>query len=307
MTKIGDQDGIVAYHNRMRDLDPKGTKLVKGADGKWPSLDTLTLPLNQWGAIDKHQRTDQILKNDHDGVTPDPQPEPPDIIVPTAVECGVFVAGGAGGNMSDPDSPQPDTGRDYQGRPWGPEQACNAFRNSGYNACLVQLYRDLGGEYMNYGQMTGMKVGLWDAWPSASRAELALSFHPDMYVAQAETGQGQAAIDAIEAAFNLRPDLPLGIVTNLEPSRTMAGFDEFMTMRGVIAMPECYANENPDWNADPRGFVDALTNECMSRGYKTVIPVLGVYWGWTVEQYEMEPEEIFYPYLAEDMNHAELC
>ena len=66
MGEIGSQDGIVAFHNRQRDLDPKGTKLVKGADGKWPSLDTLTLPLEQWGAIDKHQRSDQILVDDHD-------------------------------------------------------------------------------------------------------------------------------------------------------------------------------------------------------------------------------------------------
>jgi len=63
---IGSQDGIVAAFNRLRDLDNKGTKLVKGADGKWPSLETLEdVPLDQWKAYDKLQRTIQILKNAH--------------------------------------------------------------------------------------------------------------------------------------------------------------------------------------------------------------------------------------------------
>jgi hypothetical protein len=66
MQTIGSQDGIVAFHNRLRDLDPAGTLLVK-AGGKWPSIDTLKdRPLEEWKAIDKHQRMDQVLKDDHD-------------------------------------------------------------------------------------------------------------------------------------------------------------------------------------------------------------------------------------------------
>jgi len=81
MPKIGPQDGITAEMNRLRDLDPGGTKLVKGADGKWLKLDQLTIPLDAWGAIDKLQRTLQILHDDHDGIAPappNPNPDPPD-------------------------------------------------------------------------------------------------------------------------------------------------------------------------------------------------------------------------------------
>jgi len=63
---IGSQDGITAAMNRLRDMDPKGTKLKKGADGKWPSIDTLEdIPLDQWKAYDKLERTLRILKEAH--------------------------------------------------------------------------------------------------------------------------------------------------------------------------------------------------------------------------------------------------
>ena len=294
MTTIGNQDGIHASIERLRALDPAGTKPNRNPDD-----------LGTWGAWDKLERTLQMLKDDHDKTSGG---SPPDVIPPAAVtECGVFVAGGAGSNMSDPDSPTPDNGSDYNGRPWTPAQACDAFTNSGYSSALIQLYREQGGDYIACGRARGMKVGLWDAWPSASRAELALSFGPDMYVAQAETNQGQAAMDAIGRAYELRPDLPLGIVTNLEPSRTMgATFDVYMQERGVVCMVEAYANENTDWSHDPRGMVDALMSEAYQRGYQTVIPVIGVYWGWTVQQYDMG-DDAYYPYLAEAMSHAELC
>jgi hypothetical protein len=299
MTVIGDQDGIHASIERLRALDPDGTK---------PNRDPNNLAT--WGAYDKLERTLQILKNTHDGIAP-PEPEvPPDeTLEPTAFECGVFVAGGAGSNMGDPDSPQADGGRDYNGRPWNPDQACDAIARSGYRSVLVQLYREQGADYMACGRARGLRVGLWDAWPSAARAELALSYGPDMYVAQAETGQGQAAMDAIGRAYEINPVLPLGIVTNLQPSRDNQppGFDIYMQERDVIAMPEVYANENPDWNQDPVGFKDALVGECLDRGYGSVIPVFGVYWGWTVSQYQPAGDEAFYPYLAEDMSHAELC
>src|SRR5215475_9161079 len=75
---IGSQDGIKASFNRLRDLDPGGTLLVKGADGKWPDISTLdSTPIDKWKAYDKWQRCEQIEKNDHDagGQTP----LPPDV------------------------------------------------------------------------------------------------------------------------------------------------------------------------------------------------------------------------------------
>src|SRR5215831_6706468 len=66
VTTIGSQDGITAMHNVFRDQWPDKTLLKKGADGKWPDLSTLTQPVDQWKAIDKHQRAEQILVHDHD-------------------------------------------------------------------------------------------------------------------------------------------------------------------------------------------------------------------------------------------------
>jgi len=64
---IGAQDGIVAEYNRLRDLDPGGTLLVRDAKGKWPSISTLDgIPLEQWKAYDKAERRARILKDDHD-------------------------------------------------------------------------------------------------------------------------------------------------------------------------------------------------------------------------------------------------
>jgi hypothetical protein len=67
MVPIGDQDGIVAAVNRLRTLDPAGTLLQPDAKGKWPPLESLTVPVKDWKAYDKFQRTLQILKDDHDG------------------------------------------------------------------------------------------------------------------------------------------------------------------------------------------------------------------------------------------------
>jgi hypothetical protein len=66
MTKIGSQHGATAAANRWRNIDPGGTKLVKGPDGKWPSIDTLTVPQDQWGAYDKLERALRITFADHD-------------------------------------------------------------------------------------------------------------------------------------------------------------------------------------------------------------------------------------------------
>lgn len=65
MSAVGNQDGITAAMNRLRDLDPAGTLLVKKS-GKWPEISTLPPELDQWKAYDKLQRTLQVLKNDHD-------------------------------------------------------------------------------------------------------------------------------------------------------------------------------------------------------------------------------------------------
>jgi len=62
---IGYQDGITAAVNRLRSLDPGGTLLVQSG-GKWPSIDTLTVPVENWKAYDKLERTLRILKDDHD-------------------------------------------------------------------------------------------------------------------------------------------------------------------------------------------------------------------------------------------------
>ena len=83
MTEIGYQHGIVAGMNGLRDLDPSKT-LLKKVDGKWPSIDSLMVPLDQWKAWDKMERAFTILVHDHDaalagGGSPDPQPPlPPD-------------------------------------------------------------------------------------------------------------------------------------------------------------------------------------------------------------------------------------
>jgi hypothetical protein len=68
MTTIGDQDGITAGANRLRDLDPKGTLLKKGSDGKWPNMwdELKNVPVEDWKAWDKWQRSFQILVDDHD-------------------------------------------------------------------------------------------------------------------------------------------------------------------------------------------------------------------------------------------------
>lgn len=66
VTPIGYQDGITAAVNRLRDKDPGGTLLKKNAQGKWPGIETLSQPVDQWKAYDKLERTLAILKEDHD-------------------------------------------------------------------------------------------------------------------------------------------------------------------------------------------------------------------------------------------------
>ena len=80
---IGYQDGITAAINRLRTSDPGGTIVKKGPDGKWPKepLETIKdVPLENWKAWDKLERTLGILAYDHDqAVTPSPLPpvDPP--------------------------------------------------------------------------------------------------------------------------------------------------------------------------------------------------------------------------------------
>lgn len=66
VTRIGSQDGVTAAMNRLRELDPGGTSLVKDAKGKYPPVETLTIPLDQQKAWDKLERTLTILVDDHD-------------------------------------------------------------------------------------------------------------------------------------------------------------------------------------------------------------------------------------------------
>ena len=80
-TKIGDQDGIKAFHNMLRNSYPDKTLLKKNADGSWPSIKSLTQPVDQWKAIDKHERTEQILVDDHDASFSDGGTTPPPVEV----------------------------------------------------------------------------------------------------------------------------------------------------------------------------------------------------------------------------------
>ena len=74
MQVIGEQDGIVAKYNRLRDLDPEGTLLRKNVPHPtkpgvfvWEDISALdATPISKWKAYDKAQRTEQILKDDHD-------------------------------------------------------------------------------------------------------------------------------------------------------------------------------------------------------------------------------------------------
>jgi hypothetical protein len=64
--QIGSQHGVTAAMNRLRDLDPKGTLLQKQG-GKWPSLSNLqNIPVSEWKAYDKLERSLTILVQDHD-------------------------------------------------------------------------------------------------------------------------------------------------------------------------------------------------------------------------------------------------
>lgn len=88
MANIGSQDGIVAFHNACRDAWPDKT-LLKKTGGKWPDISTLSsTPLDQWKSIDKHQRTDQILKDDHDAG--DSGYRPADDL--SSAQCRMFLA-----------------------------------------------------------------------------------------------------------------------------------------------------------------------------------------------------------------------
>jgi hypothetical protein len=63
---IGSNHGVTAAMNRLRDLDPKGTLLQKQGD-KWPPLSNLeNIPVSEWKAYDKLERSLTILVTDHD-------------------------------------------------------------------------------------------------------------------------------------------------------------------------------------------------------------------------------------------------
>lgn len=68
MQTIGTNDGVAATLNRLRTLDPAGTILKPDAKGKYPAdLSSLDgVPLDQWKAYDKLQRSLKILVADHD-------------------------------------------------------------------------------------------------------------------------------------------------------------------------------------------------------------------------------------------------
>ena len=66
-TKIGSQHGATAMANTFRDAWPNKTILKKKADGSWPPISTIdSVPQDQWKAIDKWERAQLILVQDHD-------------------------------------------------------------------------------------------------------------------------------------------------------------------------------------------------------------------------------------------------
>ena len=67
MTEIGYWNGVPAAVNRLREMDPGGTILRKGSDGKWPKLETISsVPLSSWKAWDRLERTLTLLVAAHD-------------------------------------------------------------------------------------------------------------------------------------------------------------------------------------------------------------------------------------------------
>lgn len=71
MPQVGYNDGIRAFHNMQRKLDPTATR---APDGVPKNVDlaahmaSLGYPnVDDWKAIDKHERMEQIIKDDHDG------------------------------------------------------------------------------------------------------------------------------------------------------------------------------------------------------------------------------------------------
>lgn len=67
MPDIGSQHGTTALANALRDIMPDKTLLKKDASGKWPPLSSIAAtPVSQWKAIDKWERAQSILVEDHD-------------------------------------------------------------------------------------------------------------------------------------------------------------------------------------------------------------------------------------------------
>ncbi len=118
----------------------------------------------------------------------------------------------------------------------------------------------------------GMAFGIWDAFPTADRAAAALEAAPDFYIAQAEQDASSPRA-ALGRARAIDADLPLAIVTNLNPSRTDPTFDAAMHELGVAALVECYLPDNPN------ATVANMVSEAKARGYQSVVPALGCYFG----------------------------
>lgn len=142
----------------------------------------------------------------------------------------------------------------------------------GYGWLLVQQGRDRTPEFRAACHAAGQLFGIWDATPDADRAAVAITMGPDFYVAQAEQDSA-GPLAALQHARGLAPDLPLGIVTNLSPSRTDPTFDAAMHALGVAALVECYLPDNPN------ATVANMVAEAKQRGYEHIVPVLGCYSG----------------------------
>jgi hypothetical protein len=133
-----------------------------------------------------------------------------------------------------------------------------------------------------------ISFGLWDAAPDPYRLQRAVGFGPDFWIAQSEGNP----VDWRNLVGGIPHTMQRGVVTNF------SGLDDAcLTSAGFCCLPECYLPENP--NASPEGMIE----EAKRRGYKTVVPCLGVYWDTALAAYSSQPD--FAIWAAETMTEAD--
>lgn len=175
--KIGHQHGATAAANRLRDMDPGGTKLIKKG-GSWPSIDSLPNQGTQegWGAWDKIERSWKISFHDHDAaleVAERPPPvEPPPVQPPTPTYAKVaprvaYQAGGSDARFCVYNQPGvspsgPNEYRDESGATYDENGLCKNGVRSGAPAATSALEID-GRDYCDLPRMgePHLNTGSW--------------------------------------------------------------------------------------------------------------------------------------------------